>query len=75
MNFDKKSLAKLLALSDDELALVIKEIAAEAGVDGKSFSVSKADVAKIRTVLSLASDSDIAQLLNQFGGGLNGRKQ
>lgn len=75
MNFDKKSLSKLLALNDEELALVIKEIAAEAGVDGKSFSVSKTDIAKIRTVLSLASDSDIAQLLNQFGGSLNGRKQ
>ena len=68
MNFDRNSLSKLLALSDEELASVIKEIASEAGVDPSGFTVSKADIMKIRTMLSLASNEEIAQLLKQFGG-------
>ncbi len=68
MNFNRSSLQKLLALPDAELAKVIAQIAEEAGVDKNNFSVSSADVAKIRTMLSLASNEDIAQLLKQFGG-------
>ena len=68
MNFDKKSLSKLLALNDDELIKVLKEIAAEAGVVSDNFKISKSDVMKIRVFLSMASDDDIAQLLSKFGG-------
>ena len=68
MDFDKKSLSKLLALNDDELIKVLKEIAAEAGVVSDNFKISKSDVMKIRVFLSMASDDDIAQLLSKFGG-------
>lgn len=68
MNFDKNSLSKLLKLNDDELGKVIKEIAKEAGVGDENFTVSKSDLAKIRTFLTFASDEQIASLLKQFGG-------
>lgn len=68
MNFDKNSVAKLLKLNDEELSKVILEIAKEAGVGGESFTVSKSDLAKIRTFLTFASDEQIATLLKQFGG-------
>lgn len=68
MDFNKNSLSKLLSLSDEELIKVIKEIAAGSGVDTGSLSISKSDVSKIRTVLSLASDEEISQLVKQFGG-------
>ena len=74
MDFDRNSLSKLLKLSDDELILVIQEIAKEAGVEPQKVKVGKADIAKIRAVLSIASDDDIARLLGQFGGMNNGRK-
>ena len=68
MDFDKNSLSKLLKLNDDELGKVIKEIAKEAGVGDENFTVSKSDLAKIRTFLTFASDEQIASLLKQFGG-------
>ena len=74
MNFDKNTIAKLQKMSDDELSFVIREVANEAGIDGKNLSISKSDIAKIRTVLALATEEDIAKLLGQFGGKNNGRK-
>ena len=68
MNFDKKSLDALLKLSDDELASVIKEIAAEAGVGDENLKIGKSDLMKIRTFLSIAGEDEIKSLLNQFGG-------
>jgi len=70
MNFDKKSLSSLLKLSDAELEVIIKEIAAESGVD-QSISVKPSDIAKIRAFLSIASEEDIVQLLQRFGGKRN----
>lgn len=71
MNFDKASLNKLLKLSDDELIAVVKDIAREAGVEDK-INVSHKDARKIRTLLTFASEDDIARLISSFGGNKNG---
>ena len=71
MNFDKASLNKLLKLSDDELIAVVKDIAREAGVEDK-INVSYKDARKIRTLLTFASEDDIARLISSFGGNKNG---
>lgn len=68
MNFDKKSLSKLLELSDDEMIRVLKDIAKEGGIDPATIKIGKADVMKIRAFLSVASEDDIAKLLGCFGG-------
>jgi hypothetical protein len=67
MNFDKKSLSKLIALPDSELEAVIIDIAREAGVDGR-INVKKSDLSKLRAFLSVASEEDILTLINRFGG-------
>ena len=67
MNFDKKSLTKLLSLPDEELEAVIKDIAKEAGVDNK-ISIKKSDLNKLRAFLSIAGEDDIAKMINNFGG-------
>ena len=68
MNFDKKSLSKLLALSDEELIKVLKEIAKETGINTENLNISKNDIMKIRAFLSVASEDDILKLLSRFGG-------
>lgn len=68
MNFDKKSLNKLLALNDEELVRVIKEIATEGGIDADSLKIGKSDILKIRMFLSMAGEEDIANLIAKFGG-------
>ncbi len=67
MNFDKNSLSELLKLSDDKLKEVIKDIAKEASVENE-ITVSTKDVAKIRALLSIASEDDINRLISRFGG-------
>ena len=67
MNFDRNSLAKLLALPDAELEAVINDIAKEAGVDSK-INIKKSDLNKLRALLSVASEEDIARLIKHFGG-------
>ena len=68
MNFDKKSLSKLLSLSDEDLIKVLKDIAKEAGVNPDTLKIGNGDIMKIRAFLSMASDDDIAKLLTRFGG-------
>lgn len=72
MNFDKRSLDRLLSLDDAELSQIICEIAAEAGVDASGISLGEAELKKLRTFLSLASADDIARLISGLGGGKNG---
>lgn len=68
MNFDKKSLAALLSLNDNELTKVLKDIAKESGINSETLNISKTDIIKIRAFLSMASEDDIAKLLRNFGG-------
>lgn len=74
MNFNREALTKLLALDDESLKKVLSEIAREAGVDQSSFNIRDTDISKLRSVLSIASNDDIAAFLSQFGkgGNLNG---
>ena len=72
MNLDRESLSKLLLLSDTEFEKVLREIAKEAGIDAENLVISRSDIARIRSFLSLAGDDDIARLLGQFGGKNNG---
>ncbi|MBR3844977.1 MAG: hypothetical protein IKM40_00180 [Clostridia bacterium] len=72
MNFDKRSLDRLLSLDDAELSQIIREIAAEASVDASGISLGEAELKKLRTFLSIASADDIARLISGLGGGKNG---
>ena len=67
MNFDRNSLIKLLSLPDAELESVINDIAKEAGVESK-INIKKSDLNKLRALISLASEEDIARLIKHIGG-------
>lgn len=75
MNFNRDSLKKVLALGDEELAQIVREIAAESGVDTSSIVLGKPELAKLRAVLSLASDEDISRMIAGLGGGRHDRKR
>lgn len=68
MDFNKESLSKLLALSDDEMINMLKEIAKESGINTENIKIGKSDIFKIRAFLSIASEDDIIRLLSNFGG-------
>ena len=73
MDFDKKALNSLLSLSDEALAAELERLGKDTGL-GSNFKVSKSDAARIRAFLSIASEKEIAKIINQFGGNKNGRK-
>lgn len=75
MNFNRDSLKKVLALGDEELAQIVREIAAESGVDTSSIVLGKLELAKLRAVLSIASDEDISRMIAGLGGGRHDRKR
>lgn len=71
MNFDRKSIERLISLNDAELSQIIREIAAEAGVDTSSVILGSAELSKLRAFLSLASADDITRLISGLGGNKN----
>lgn len=74
MEFDRKSLEKLLSLNDRQLGLVINRIAAENGIDPASFNIDPANIASIRSALSGASDEELKKIAEQFDASKRGGK-
>ena len=72
MMLDKRAIDMLLTLDDAKLAMVIKKIAADAGIDPSSVNIGERELAGLRAALSGATDEDIAragELLKQYKNG------
>ena len=72
---DKRSIDMLLALDDAKLALVIKKLAGDAGIDPSAVKLGSSELAGIRAALSGASDGDIAraaELIKSYKTGKSG---
>lgn len=67
MQIDKKALERLLSLDDETLKKTISALAASAGLGQKAVESVTADLGKVRTSLSKASDADIASAVNMLG--------
>ena len=67
MNLNKKALERIRSLNDEELAALIRSVAAEAGVDSSRLSLSQSELASLRSALAVASIEDVARLAQQFG--------
>ncbi len=67
MTLDRNAVNQLLSLNDRQLAIVIKKLAAEAGIDTSAIQINAANVAAIRAALSMATDEDLKSLAEQLG--------
>ena len=75
MNLDKNSINMLLALDDEHLSVVIRQLAASAGINANSINLGEKELRSIRHALSIATEEDIsraAELLKNFK---NGKKE
>ena len=75
MQLDKKTLDRLLDLSDGQLRVLLKRLLAEYGVDPAA--VPQMDIGKLREALRGTTDTDIArflQLMQASGLGKGGGK-
>ena len=66
MQIDRKSLEKLLTLSDRQLEFVIKKLASESGIDPSVLNINPNDIASVRRALSGATDDDIKMITKQY---------
>ena len=57
MQLDKKTLQKLLSLSDEQLTAVIRSLAESSGLDLSEFNIRPDDINSIRSALSTAFNS------------------
>ena len=62
MQLDKRMLDKLLAMNDEQLAEVIRQIAAETGIDPSALGLSPENIQSLRLALSMASNEDLQNL-------------
>lgn len=72
---DKKAVNMLLTLDDAKLALVIRKIAGDAGIDASNLKIGPSEIAGIRSALSSATDSDLSradELIKSFKNGKKG---
>lgn len=72
MNLDKKAVDMLLTLDDRRLALVIKKLMSDAGVDTSSVNISEKELSGIRAALSCATNEDLtraAELIQSYKSG------
>ena len=66
MTLDRNAVEKLLALNDRQLALVIKKLMAEAGLDPASVQLNPTSIAALRAALSMATDEDLKHASEQL---------
>mgnify|MGYP003557013867 CR=1 FL=1 len=66
MTLDRNAVDKLLALNDRQLALVIKKLTAEAGIDPALIQINPSNMQALRTALSMATDEDLARAGEQL---------
>lgn len=72
MQLDKKSLDRLLKLNDDQLRMVLTGLLTEYGVDVSRVPLATLDMGALRAILRAATEEDIANFLQAFGGASGG---
>ena len=73
MTLDKRSVDLLLTLDDAKLAMIIRKLMTDAGVDASAISLGTKELSGIRAALSSATDGDIARALELIQRYKNGK--
>lgn len=62
MQLDKRMLDRLLAMNDEQLAEVIRQIASETGIDPAALGLNPENIQSLRLALGMASNEDLQNL-------------
>lgn len=74
MMLDKRAVEMLLTLDNARLALVIKKLLIDAGVDPSAVNLGEKELAGIRAALSGATNDDLARAAELIQNYKNGKK-
>ena len=74
MQFDRKSVDRMLNMEDESRRQLIAGLARDAGLDPAALKVSSADLAALRRAFGSMSDEELQQMRKKFDGqmGRNG---
>lgn len=67
MQFDRKSVDRMLNMEDDSLRQLIAGLARDAGLSPDALKVSPADLAALRRAFGSMSDEELRRMAQQFG--------
>ena len=69
MQFDRRSLDRLLMMNDRQLEAVVRKLATDYGLDLSQFNVTPDNIKNLREALRTASDEDLTRLGEQLQNG------
>lgn len=75
MQLDRNMLDRLLMMNDEQLGAIVREIAADAGIDPAQLGLNPDNIQSIRAVLKGADAEDIRQLNEIYSAYRNNRKR
>lgn len=67
MQLDNNIKSKILSMSDAELSKIVSSLAASAGTDAHSISLTKDDISTLRETISNATQSDVDEAVRIIG--------
>ena len=67
MQFDRKSVDRILNMDDDSLRQLIAGLARNAGIDPAALKIGTADLASLRRAFGTMSDEELRRLTGQTG--------
>ena len=73
MQLDRKTMEKLLSLSDRQLSAVLDKLGREYGLDLSAFQIRPGDLDGVRRTIRNMSDADLLRLGEQLKNGGKGR--
>lgn len=69
MQLDRKTMEKLLSLSDRQLSAVLEKLGREYGLDLSAFQIRPGDLDGVRRTIRTMSDGDLLRLGEQLKNG------
>lgn len=67
MQFDRKSVDRMLNMEDDSLRQLIAGLARDAGIDPAALKIGPTDLAALRRAFGSMSDEELRRLAAQLG--------
>lgn len=62
MKLDKRMVNRLLSMNDEQLGEIIKNIAAESGIDPNALGLNPDNIQSIRQALGMANEEDLQRM-------------
>lgn len=74
MQIDREALAKVQALNDRQLKMLIQKLVAQSGIDPSEFNIDPQSIESIRYALRTATDEDLQKIAEQYEANRNKRR-